>query len=177
MALVVFLRGVNVGGYRTFRPAVLAKELDHLGAVNIGAAGTFVFRRPVTAAELRAELASRLPFEAQMAICQGRDLARLIASDPFSEGQEPKEIIRFVAVLCARPRSKPELPASFPSAAKWVMQLLGRQGPFVFGRYRRQMNAIRYLDSVDDLFGVPATTRNWNTIQAIGKVLGERRQS
>jgi hypothetical protein len=30
MALVVFLRGVNVGGHRTFRPSVLAKELsDH----------------------------------------------------------------------------------------------------------------------------------------------------
>ncbi|MBY0496071.1 MAG: DUF1697 domain-containing protein [Cyanobacteria bacterium] len=41
MALVVFLRGVNVGGHRTFRPAALAKQLEHLGAINIGAAGTF----------------------------------------------------------------------------------------------------------------------------------------
>ena len=38
MALVVFLRGVNVGGHRTFRPTVLAKQLRHLDAVNIGAA-------------------------------------------------------------------------------------------------------------------------------------------
>src|SRR4051794_3057989 len=28
MALVVFLRGVNVGGHRTFRPSVLARELS-----------------------------------------------------------------------------------------------------------------------------------------------------
>jgi len=41
VALVVFLRGVNVGGHRTFRPSVLARELEHLDAVNIGAAGTF----------------------------------------------------------------------------------------------------------------------------------------
>ena len=47
MALVVFLRGVNVGGHRTFRPTVLAKQLKHLGAVNIGAAGTFVVHRPI----------------------------------------------------------------------------------------------------------------------------------
>jgi len=40
MASVVFLRGVNVGGHKTFRPSVLAKELTHLGLVNIGAAGT-----------------------------------------------------------------------------------------------------------------------------------------
>ena len=47
MALVVLLRGVNVGGHRTFWPAALAGQLKHLGAVNIGAAGTFVIRERV----------------------------------------------------------------------------------------------------------------------------------
>ena len=55
MALVVLLRGVNVGGHRTFRPTTLAEQLKHLDAANIGAAGTFVIRRPVTRAQLRAE--------------------------------------------------------------------------------------------------------------------------
>ncbi len=36
MALVILLRGVNVGGHRTFRSAALARELQHLDAVNIG---------------------------------------------------------------------------------------------------------------------------------------------
>ncbi|HEU4387048.1 MAG TPA: hypothetical protein VFV34_04580, partial [Blastocatellia bacterium] len=40
------LRGVNVGRHRTFRPTTLAKQLKHLDAVNIDAAGTFVIRRP-----------------------------------------------------------------------------------------------------------------------------------
>ena len=57
MALVVFLRGVNVGGHRTFRPSLLAQELKYLGAVNIGAAGTLVIRARVSRAKLRAELA------------------------------------------------------------------------------------------------------------------------
>ena len=47
MALVVFLRGVNVGGHRSFRPTTLAEQLKHLDAVNIGAAGTFVIRQPI----------------------------------------------------------------------------------------------------------------------------------
>ena len=55
MALVVLLRGVNVGGHRTFRPTKLAAQLRHLGAVNVGAAGTFVIRQPVTRAQLRAD--------------------------------------------------------------------------------------------------------------------------
>jgi hypothetical protein len=28
MALIVFLRGVNVGGHRTFRPSIVARELS-----------------------------------------------------------------------------------------------------------------------------------------------------
>ena len=51
VALVVLLRGINVGGHRTFRPTKLAEQLKHLDAVNIGAAGTFVIRRPVTRAQ------------------------------------------------------------------------------------------------------------------------------
>ena len=77
MALVVFLRGVNVGGHRTFRPTTLAKQLEHLDALNIGAAGTFVIRQPITQAKLRAEFASRLPFDTEIVICQGREIVRL----------------------------------------------------------------------------------------------------
>jgi hypothetical protein len=47
MALVVFLRGVNVGGHRTFRPSILAQQLKRYDVVNVGAAGTFVIRKPV----------------------------------------------------------------------------------------------------------------------------------
>ncbi len=34
------------------------------------------------------------------------------------------------------------------------------------------MKVIGYLSRLDRLFGVPVTTRNWNTITAIGQVLG-----
>ena len=39
MALVAFLRGVNVGGHRRFRPSLLAKELAGYDVVNVGATG------------------------------------------------------------------------------------------------------------------------------------------
>jgi len=37
--------------------------------------------------------------------------------------------------------------------------------------YRRHMKTIGYLGQIDKLFGVPATTRNWNTIVAIVRIL------
>jgi hypothetical protein len=60
---------------------------------------------------------------------------------------------------------------SLPASGKWLLKILARERRFVFGVYRRQMKAIGYLGEIDQLFGVPATTRNWNTITAIAKVL------
>ena len=42
MALLVFLRGMNVGGHRRLRPAALARELAAYDVVNVGAAGTAI---------------------------------------------------------------------------------------------------------------------------------------
>jgi hypothetical protein len=66
MALVVFLRGVNVGGHKTFRPSLLANDLNHLDVVNVGAAGTFVVRNRISQSKLRVELLRRLPFETEV---------------------------------------------------------------------------------------------------------------
>jgi hypothetical protein len=78
MALVVFLRGINVGGHRTFRPSILARELSDYDVVNIGAAGTFIVRNPgLNRAKLRAEVLRKLPFEAEVVLCGGRDLIGL----------------------------------------------------------------------------------------------------
>jgi len=174
MALVVFLRGVNVGGHKTFRPSLLAKQLETYGVVNIGAAGTFVVRRPVARARLRAEIARRLPFDAEIIICDGREILGLVSRSPFGGRPAQPGIVRFVSVLSGRPASEPSLPANFPSSGEWLLQVLGRQGGFVFGQYRRHMKVIGYLGAVDRLFGVPLSTRNWNTITAVAKALGER---
>lgn len=173
MALVVLLRGVNVGGHRTFRPTALAEQLRHLNAVNIGTAGTFVIQQPITRAQLRAEVARSLPFDAEVIICKGREIARLISQDYFADQPVRPDIVRFVSVLSRRPRCAPSTPMSFPSSGKWLLKILAREDRFVIGLYRRRMRAISYLGTLDRLFGVSVTTRNWNTITAIGRVLGE----
>ena len=171
MALVVFLRGINVGGHRRFRPAELAAGLKHLDAVNIGAAGTFVVRRPVTRTQLRTEFARKLPFAAEVAICDSSEILDLISLDPFAAERVPPGAVRFVSVLSKRPPLSPSMPIVFPAAGAWLLKILARKDRFVLGMYRRDMKVIGYLGSLDRLFGVPATTRNWNTITAISKVL------
>lgn len=174
MALVVLLRGLNVGGHRNFRPSKLAEQLQHLDVVNIGATGTFVVRRPVSPSQLRAEIAARLTFDADIMIFQGREIDRLLSHAVFARYPARPGIVRFVSVLSRVPRSTPRLPMSFPRRGPWLLRILGRDGRFVFGMYRRHMKVIGYLGSLDRLFGVRATTRNWNTIAAIARVIEGR---
>ena len=171
MALVVFLRGANVGGHRTLRPAALAAELQHLDVVNIGAAGTFVVRRQVGLARLRAEFSKRLPFSAEIVICRGGEILDLISQQPFGSRPVAPGITRFVSVLSRRPRSVPAMPLNFPASGGWLLRVVGRSDRFVFGLYRRHMKVIGYLGALDRVFGVPVTTRNWNTITAIATIL------
>ena len=171
MALVIFLRGVNVGGHRTFRPSLFAQELKHYDAVNIGAAGTLVIRRPASQAELRAELQRRLPFEAEAVICKGEDVIALESNYPFADQPLQSGVVRFVSVLAKRPRVLPALPLSLPEDGAWLVRILSAENRFIFGTYRRHMKTIRYLGMIDTLFGVTVTTRNWNTFTAIIKVL------
>lgn len=175
MALVVFLKGVNVGGHRTFRPSVLANELRKFDAVNIGAAGTFVIRRTVGQANLRAEILRRLPFEAEVMICRGSDILRLASADPFAGHVSRPNIVRFVSVLRKRPQRSFPIPRNFPSSGPWCLKILSVQNRFVSGLYRREMKAISYLSQLDKLFGVPVATRNWNTILAIERILNHAR--
>lgn len=171
MALVVLLKGLNVGGHRTFRPSVLARELKHLDIVNVGAAGTFVVRKSVPRATLRAEIARRVPFEADVMICSGGAVLRLTALDPFAGRPTRPDIIHFVSVLAKRRQPSSPIPLDIPAGGKWCVRVLGQQDQFVYGMYRREMKAIRYLGELENVFGGPVTTRNWNTIQAIARIL------
>src|SRR2546421_10434339 len=99
VALVVFLRGVNVGGHRTFRPSILARELSDYDVVNVGAAGTFVVRKPGSRAKFRAALLRKLPFEAEVVLCDGRDLIRRETENPFGPEPSRPDVVRFVSIL------------------------------------------------------------------------------
>jgi uncharacterized protein (DUF1697 family) len=171
VALVVFLKGINVGGHRTLRPAVLAAQLQHLDVVNIGAAGTFVVRQPVSHSQLRSEIARRLPFDAEIAIFKGGQIIGLMSHGVFARHQARPGVVRFVSVLPRLPKLSPVLPTQLPSRGQWLVKVLARDGRFVFGLYRRHMKTIGCLRMLDRLFGTPVTTRNWNTIAAIVKVL------
>ncbi len=178
MALIVFLRGINVGGHRTFRPSILARELSDYDVVNVGAAGTLVVRKPGYRTKFRAELLRLLPFEAKVVLCDSRDLIRLETENPFGTEPSHTDIVRFVSILSKAGALRATLPVTFPPGEDWLVRVIASKKQFVFGMYRRHMKTIGYLGQIDRLFGVPATTRNWNTILAIMRILkGQKKKA
>jgi uncharacterized protein (DUF1697 family) len=173
MACAVFLRAVNVGGTNRCRPALIAKQLAKFGVVNIGAVGTFVVRKDASEAALRAALAKKLSFKCEIMICPARDIIKFASKDPFSRQPSGPNIVRFVSVLAKRLRARPQLPLTLPSDGEWGLKIIAIQGRFVLGLYRRQMKAIGYLGKIEKRFGVPVTTRSWNTIQKVVQILND----
>ena len=171
MRRVVFLRGVNVGKGNRCRPAQIAIQLSKLGVINIGAVGTFVVCKDVSESALRAAIAKKLPFKCEIMICPAQDIINLATNDPFADQPLSLKITRFVNVLSKRLPSPPPLPLCLPSNEKWLLKIIAIENRFVLGLYRRQMQAIGYLSKIEKLLGVPATTRNWNTIEKVIKIL------
>ena len=169
MASVVFFRAVNVGGHQNFSPGKLARELADFDVVNIGAAGTLVVRRNVSLAKLRDEILRRLPFKPELMICPARDVLALARGNGFADSAAGKDLARFVSVLPKAPRVKPRLPLEQPAGAKWEVRIVAITGRFALSVRRigkTYSNAV-----VEKYLGLPATTRNWNTIANLCEIL------
>jgi hypothetical protein len=157
-----------VGGHQTFKPAELARSLDEWDVASIGAAGTFVVRKSIAASKLRAEILRRLDFQPEMMICPSRDVLALKTCGAFSGQPEGKDIGQFVSIMQQAPATRPRLPIEQPPGPNWEVRVVAVIGCFALSV--RRLGKTYPNPVVEKQFGFPATTRNWNTIEAIGKL-------
>jgi hypothetical protein len=145
-----------------FSTAALAKKLD---LVNIGAAGTFVARRSVTAAELAREI----PFTLDVAIRPAAEVLKLVDAGP---PKTPTGTLVYVSVLVGPSKAAPRLPQEFPPGKAWGLRIVEKRGPYVLAV--RRLDVQRGLDVsaiVEKAFGARSTTRGWPTFERIAKAL------
>lgn len=174
MPLAVFLRAANVGSHQRFQPAILARQLAHLGIVNIGAAGTFFTRNRVTVTRLRAAIQQRLPFTAELMICDTRDLVTLAGKLP-PRAPRNRLVRHCVSVMARVPRRPRILPIAAPRGRDWQVKVVLVHGRLAFCEWRRRPEQ-PFVDPnrvIEQAFGVRATTRNWNTIEKIRALLSD----
>ncbi len=170
MASVVFFRAVNVGGHQTFQPGKLAKELAEFGVViNIGAAGTFVVRETVSETKLRDAILRRLSFKPELMICPARNVLALASGNWFDNAPAGKDVGRFVSILQKTPRATTRLPIEQPAGEKWEVRIVAITGRFALSV--RRLGQTYSNSVVEKHLGIPATTRNWNTIETIRVLL------
>jgi hypothetical protein len=141
------------------------------GVVSVGAAGTFVVRKPISKTKFRLELARLLPFEAETMLCSANDILQLESAKPFDGEPSGRDIVRFVSVLLKPPRVPPGLPLNLPAGKDWLVRLVAVQGRFAFGLYRRTMQTIGLLGQIEKHLGSSVTTRNWNTFARLFEIL------
>ena len=71
-----------------------------------------------------------------------------------------------------QPEPIPRLPVDKPSGEEWQVRVVAVYGRFALSFWRRLGRSIVYPNEVvEKMFGVPATTRSWNTLLKIQDVL------
>lgn len=171
MALVVFLRAVNVGGHQTFQPSKLARDLSELDIVSIGAAGTFVVRGKVAESKLRKAICANLRFEPEMVICPAAEISALAADRSLEDPSAG--VNRYLTVMAKPPKSLPKLPIVAPEAGEWQTRIIAVKGRYAVSERRASGKTQIYPNElIEKRLKVSATTRNWTTLVKICDILG-----
>jgi uncharacterized protein (DUF1697 family) len=167
---IAFLRAVNVAGHASVRMADLRAAFERAGATLVRTyiqSGNVLFDAPAS------ELPSLLPrLRAAVGRLTGgpttvvfrtvRELKSLVRSAPFCDFEDRGDLKLYVAMLAARPRHAPELPLHLPADGLEAFALRREDVLLVSRRVRGRFGFPNTF--VEKAFGVPATTRNWNTV-------------
>ncbi|MGH7701166.1 MAG: hypothetical protein ACREMJ_11700, partial [Gemmatimonadales bacterium] len=71
-------------------------------------------------ARFRADLRRRLPFETDVMLCEGRDVLRLAAEDPFRAEPSRPDVVRFVSILSNAGPVRAAIPITLPPTGRWL---------------------------------------------------------
>jgi uncharacterized protein (DUF1697 family) len=176
-AYALFLRGINVGGHMQVPMAGLRELIAGFGFSDVRTllqSGNAVFRgpaQPAAALERRFEaaVAKRFDVPADCMVRTAREVATLLAENPFpSEARgDPGHLL--VVILREAPRAKAveALRAAIPG--REAVALVGRQLWAVYpdGVGRSKLS----LPLIERTLGTRGTGRNWNTMTKVAAAL------
>ncbi len=172
---VAFLRAVNVGG-RTVRMSELARRLTALGLEDVStfiASGNVCFTSKgdarTLARRIEADLLAWLGFPVATMVRTWEELQQLVASNPFKGVKRETDAKLYVAFLWEEPKKKIKLPLVSPKEGLKLFRVAGREAFMISVRLESGVFGVPTLN-VEKALGVPATTRNWNTILRMSKL-------
>lgn len=172
---IALFRGINVGGRARLPMKELVALLEALGCTDVRThvqSGNAVLRHraaaPGLARRIRAAVGAARGFEPDVLLLSPEHLARAAASNPFPEGeQDPAKLhLYFLGSQPDRP-DLDELERLRSGRERFALQrdVLYLHAPD--GVARSKLAA-----RVEKALGVPATARNWRTVQKVLELAG-----
>jgi uncharacterized protein (DUF1697 family) len=171
---IAFLRAINVAGHAVVKMDALRSAFEDAGCRNVTTviqSGNVLFEGPSGEAwdrlrqEIMARLSALLGEPAIGAFRSMEELKALVDSDPFKTQLLESDVKRYIAFLAEHPRLKPTYPLE---SAKEGLEVFGGRDLDVFILSRKVGRMYGFPNAfIEKTFGVPATTRNWNTLQKI----------
>lgn len=177
-AYVAFLRGINVGGH-TIKMDDLKKKFESFGFKNVKtllASGNVIFEtseKDVTALKKKIEekLKAVYGYDIETMLRSENQISELIHSDPFQKIPVTKMTRLYITFLAEKPNSTLQIPYISPQKDFTILKVT--DDVIVSHLELIARGTIDAMNIVEKEYGKKVTTRNWNTVLRIGKVLGD----
>ena len=174
---IAFLRGINVGGHHKVPMADLRKEMENLGYGEVKTllnSGNVIFNTEQQVEfELEERIMARLSevfgFDIPVIVVSAACLVSLKEADPFRATLLTKDMKLNVSFLNEDP--KEEFPLPFHSEDQSFHILCRIDKSICSALDLSKTGTIKAMEILERTYGKDMTTRNWNTIEKILKLL------
>lgn len=173
---VALLRGINVGGHTIKMPA-LKEAFENAGMKEVRtllASGNVIFQSTKEnskelAKELREHLTQSFGYDIDTILLDQDEVLKIIKSEPF-RGIPVTPMTRLYLTFLAEPtHSQLKTPYVSPEKDYTILKV---QDDVIYSHLELiQRGTIDAMNILEKEFGKRITTRNWNTIVRIGKLL------
>ena len=177
---VAFLRAINVPGHPKVKMADLKQAFSGAGCRDVKTviqSGNVLYeasKRDVETLHQRIheELKELLGREATVLFRRHSEIRDLVKAAPFKDVEADADVKLYVVFLSQEPVSKPTLPTVSPRESLEAISAKGRE-VFVVSRKKKNGGYGFPNGFVEKEFRVPATSRNWSTVELWSKVVYE----
>ena len=172
---VAFLRGINVGGKKIVKMDDLNKIFTSAGFTGVKTliqSGNVIFFStvddiPALITEVEDLLLKGLGFSVMVILTRYSDILAMLELNPFGHLPDDKKSKRYVSLLPGPPLKKPELPLFSENQDLELIRMEGNCVYFLTHEINGRFGVPNTF--IETIIGHSSTTRNWNTIEKLGR--------
>ena len=171
-----FLRGINVGGKKIIKMEELNSIFRSAGFTDVKTliqSGNVVFSSEISdtssaRSEIEAVLFRSLGYTVETFLLAFEDLVRILRSEPFKGILKTSTVKFYISLLSDLPVINLKLPHFSP---KKDLELIGIDGSNAYILSHEVNGRFGFPNSfMEEITGLKATTRNWNTIEKLANI-------